>query len=175
MSGKCFPFLFLKTLSFPFSFTEINHSFSLTTEKIRVAVKSSFLISHCWNKESSSSSGNYFPRIFLLLSIFFFPCSILWLWNLVSLLILGKKSEQCHALFCIGSQILLVCCVCLIISDQSLTFPIATFLFHHTSSFFLGIGFWVLVWEERVLLYIHALDLPSRRGQIKAKIDERHL
>ena len=58
-------------------------------------------------------SRNHFPQIFLYYLSFFFMFFI-WIFNcdcginLVSLLIFGKKSEQFHALFCIGSQILFV-------------------------------------------------------------------
>jgi hypothetical protein len=52
--------------------------------------------------------GNHFPQIFLIICLFFlffiwifnYDCGI----NLVSLLIFEEKSEQFHALFCIGLE-----------------------------------------------------------------------
>jgi hypothetical protein len=88
-------------------------------------------------------SGNYFSQIFLYY-LSFFSCI-----NLVSLLIFGKKSEQFHALFCIGSQILLVN----VRVDSIFSFSLFWFLrhfipsphfstkLHHTFSIFLSIEF----------------------------------
>ena len=88
-------------------------------------------------------SGNYFPQIFLYF-LSFFSCK-----NLASLLIFGEKSEQFHALFCIGSQILLVN----VLVDSIFSFSLFWFLryfipsphfstkLHHTFSIFLLIEF----------------------------------
>jgi len=152
MVGKCFFFYSWKTLFFftygqwnkslLFFLSLINFIIDLFKKSLCVDVKLSFSNLFIGTK-NHFISGNYFPQIFLY-CLSFFSCM-----NLVSLLIFGKKLEQFHALFCIGSQILLVN----VRVDSIFSFSLFWFLrhfissphfstkLHHTFSIFLSIEF----------------------------------
>jgi hypothetical protein len=123
------PFYSWKTLSFPFSLTnETNLSEALqliSSKNYCVAVNLPFSYLIIGTKIIFLKRGLFlqviiFLKYFYILSVFLFPVFYLDFYcdcgiNLVSLLILEKKSEQFHALFCIRSEILLACLMCVLI------------------------------------------------------------